>query len=193
MFDRASSKLEDAISNLDSMKTARDAVQFKSGFNSFLSNCRAITFALQKEGARIQGFDAWYRPKQEQMKRDELLRFVHESRTEDFHEGGHRLLFSTHIHSMSTDSIGSPPHPSATLVIGAEGPFWIVHKGTPNERRIPVIQGSSHTISVSVKNPPKMHKGMLLVTLDPISLCEVAAQYMAELIHEARASFRSVA
>jgi len=177
------------MSNLDSMKAAKDAVQFKSGFNSFLSNCRAVTFALQKEGSHLQGFDSWYAPKQEQMRSDDLLRFIHESRTEDFHEGGHRLHFSTHIHSLSTESIGPPPHPSAVIAIGADGPFWVVHQGTVNERRIPIIQGSNHTVQVRIKNPPRMHKGVPLTTSDPVSLCEAAAQFMAELIHEARSVF----
>ena len=170
MFYRAGSKLEDAVANLESLRAARDAVQFKAVFNSFLSNCRAVTFALQKEGAHVQGFAAWYGPKQEEMKNDELLRFIHESRKEDFHEGAHRLRFSTYIQSLSSDSVGSPPHPQASLVIGAEGPFWLIHQGTPKERRIPIAHGSRHIIQVAIENPPKTHRGANLSAQDPVSL-----------------------
>lgn len=186
MFQRAASKLEDARANVDSMRRATSAPEFRSAFNSFLGNCRAVTYALQKEGAHVDGFAEWYAGKQEEMKDDELLRFVHESRGEDFHEGKHRLAFSTHIQHLSTDDLGPPPEPGASLAIGADGPFWIVGEGTPRERRVPITQGSQHTINVAVANPPTRHRGQPLERLDPLSLCDAAADYMADLIYEAR-------
>lgn len=189
MFNRAKSKLEDACENLDSMRKAKTALQFRAAFNSFLSNCRAVTNALQKEGARVEGFSEWYAQKQTEMKADELLRFVHESRTEDFHEGRHRLLFSTYIEHLSSDAVGPPPTPGASLIITTQGPFWLVDEGTPRERRIPITRGSRHQVCVSIENPPTQHRGKRMAASDPISLCEAAASYMAELVHEARQKF----
>ena len=193
MFHSAKSKLEDALVNLDAMRAARDAVNFKAAFNSFLSNCRSVTYALQKEGAKVHGFEAWYGPKQAEMKADELLRFIHESRTEDFHEGAHRLRFATHIRSLSSEAVGPPPHPEASLIIGAEGPFWLVHQGTSKERRIPITAGSNHVIQIAVENPPKMHRGQAIAEANPVSLCSAALDYMGELIHEARSNFEKSA
>jgi len=189
MFNGARSKLEDAYSNLDSMRKATNALEFRAAFNSFLSNCRAVTNALQKEGAHIPGFRDWYAEKQEEMKSDELLRFIHESRKEDFHEGQHRLRFGTYIEYLSSAAVGPPPKPGASLVIGAEGPFWLVDAGTPHERRIPITRGSRHVVQVQIENPPTQHRGKPLAATDPISLCEAAATYMAELLHEAQTKF----
>lgn len=189
MFGGAKSKLEDAYSNLDSMREATSAPQFRAAFNSFLSNCRAVTYAMQKEGTHMGGFGEWYASKQTAMKADELLRFIHESRTEDFHEGRHRLRFSTYIEHLSSDAVGPPPRPGASLVIGTEGPFWLVDEGTPLERRIPITRGSRHVVQVGVENLPTQHRGKPIAATDPISLCEAAATYMAELVHEARTKF----
>jgi len=88
MFNKAASKLEDARANFDSLTSAGDTIQFRSAFTSFLSNCRAVTFALQKEGAHVEGFKDWYELKRGEMKADELMYFIHESRIEDFHGQG---------------------------------------------------------------------------------------------------------
>ena len=121
MFSNAKSKLEDTNSILDQLKQANDAVSFKALFNSFLNSARAITYALQKEGAGISGFNNWYALKQEEMSNDELLRFIHEARTEDFHEGMHKLSFSTHVIEFSSDQAGSSPSKDAAMVMGADG------------------------------------------------------------------------
>jgi hypothetical protein len=189
MFDRAKSKLEDAHLNLASMRKATTAPQFRAAFNSFLSNCRAVTYALQKEGASLDGFSEWYASKQMEMKEDELLRFIHKSRTEDFHEGQHCLRFSTYVDHLSSTAVGPPPKPGASLTIGPEGPFWLVDQGTARECRIPVTRGSWHVVQVDIENPPAQHKGKPMAARDPITLCQAAADYMAEVVHEARTKF----
>lgn len=186
MFQRAASKLEDARANVESLRRASNAPEFRSAFNSFLGNCRSVTYALQKEGAHVEGFPEWYATKQHEMKEDELLRFVHDSRGKDFHEGKHQLQFGTHIRHLSSEDVGPPPEPDASIVIGADGPFWIVGRGTARERRVPITRGSSHVVNVAVSNPPTRHRGQPLERLDPISLCDAAADYMAELVYEAR-------
>jgi hypothetical protein len=99
-FKNTLNKLEDARSSLETIRVAADALAFRSAFNGFLSSARAVTYALQKDGADIPGFHEWYDPKSEAMRKDEVLRFVHEARTEDFHEGKHRLSFSTRVESL---------------------------------------------------------------------------------------------
>lgn len=186
MFGKAVSKIEDARVNLDAMRNAQDAIRFKSAFQSFLSNCRAVTFALQKEGKRLALFPDWYKHKQKEMREDELLRLIHDMRTDDFHEGEHHLQFGTHVEHLSTESVGPPPEPNASLRIGPDGPYWVVYRGTPQERRIPIVEGSSHTISVGLKTPPKTHRGQQLSDVSPVTLCQLAITYMEDLVYEAR-------
>ena len=193
MFRSAVSKLEDARANLESLAAATDAIKFRSAFTSFLSNCRAVTYALQKEGAHVDGFGDWYEPKRYEMKGDELLRFIHESRKEDFHEGAHPLCFCSEISYVNTGGPEDRPHPDAAMIAGAQGAFWVVDAGTPKERRIPVKKQGSYKVVVSIENPPATHRGQPLSTQNPISLCRVALDYMAELVHEAKTIFEGTA
>jgi len=167
---------------------AKDAATFRSLFNSFLSAARAITGALQKDGAKLPAFTEWYRKKQGEMKADELLRFIHEARVEDFHEGRHRLSFSTYIGYLSSEEVGPPPTPGASLVIGPDGPFWLVDEGTARERRIPVGGGSFIT-RIAIANPPTTHMGKRLQRTDPLSILTAALTYFENLVHEAKSGF----
>ena len=84
MFERSTRKLEDTRTTLEALRTSVDAVQLRAAFASFLSNSRAVTYALQNEGAHLPGFTDWYAGKQAELRADELMRFFHEARTEDF-------------------------------------------------------------------------------------------------------------
>ncbi len=190
-FRSAEQKLEDSRSILQQLAVATDALSFRSLFNSFLSSARAITYALQKDGKQIPGFSNWYAIKQEEMKSDELLSFVRKARNEDFHEGRHRLAFSMYVIRLASTEFGPPPAPDASYEVGPEGPFWIVDKGTPHERRVPITSGIEGTIRVSVTDPPTMHRSKRLAQNDPITICQLALAYLSELVHEAKRRFGS--
>lgn len=188
MFAAAQHKLEDARTILQQLERAADPPVFRSLFNSFVSAARATTNALQKDGKNLQGFAQWYAEKQDEMKADELLRFIHKARTEDFHQGKHRLTFDTYIAHLSGKEAGPPPAPGAALVIGADGPYWLIDKGTPGERRVPV-SGGSFAIRIAIANPPKTHLGANLQRTDPLSISRLALEYLQKLVHEARSRF----
>jgi len=193
MFERAAGKLEEATTLLDQLKVAKDTRSFRSLFNALINVLRAITNALQAEGKHIKGFTEWYKPRQQEMRTDELLRFIHDARVQDFHEGRHRLWFpSAHIKSYSTDSAGPPPAPNASLVIGTEGPSWIVDQGTSRERTIPVRHGGSWTVQVAIDNGPQVHKGRKLLRRDPVTICQLAIAYLQNLVYEAKSKYSSV-
>ena len=192
MFERTTGKNEEAYTLLGQLKAATDAIQFRSIFNAFIAAARGITNSLQAEGKHIKGFSEWYTVKQQEMRTDELLRFIQEARIADFHEGKHRLIFpSAHIEFFSTEQTGPPPAPNASLVIGTEGPFWIVDRGTPRETRIPVGRGGKWAVQVAVDNAPSVHRGQQLTRKDPVTLCELALTYFRELVYEAKSNFSS--
>jgi hypothetical protein len=121
---------------------------------------------------------------------DELLRFIHDARTEDFHEGTHTLNFSTYVSHFSSDK-ADPPPPNAKLTIGTDGLFWVIDEGTPGKRRIPIKQGGSYEIAISIDNAPTKHRGNTLAHNDPLTLCQLALDYYSELVFEATAKFSS--
>jgi len=191
VFGNAKSKLENTRIILDQLKTAKDAINFKAMFNSFLNSSRSITYALQKEGKKINGFKEWYKEKQDEMRKDELLRFMHEARTIDFHEGESVLESAGgYINHFSPSNLGPKPTPDATVGISRDGIYWNINKGTPKERRIPIIKGGSFTFLISIKNPPSQHKGKSLEKNDPITICSLCLKYMEELVFEATEKFR---
>jgi len=190
VFKSTTLKLEECSTLLDQLRTAQDTQLFRSLFNAFITAARAITNSLQVEGKNIPGFDEWYATKQQEMRADELLRFIHEARIKDFHEGKHRLRFpGTYIEHFSTGQAGPPPMPNASLVIGTEGPFWIVNRGTPKEKRIPIRSGGKWIVQVTIEDAPSVHKGIKLTRNDPISLCGLAIDYFQNLVHEAKSKF----
>jgi hypothetical protein len=183
MFNNASNKLEDTRVLFDKLTQASDFVEFKSLFNSFLSSSRAVTYALQKQGKAIKGFREWYSLKQEEMKNDELLKFMHNSRIEDFHKGVHKFACSTYIKHLSTNELDKPGN--ASMIIGSEGAYWVVNEGTSKERKIPV-KGAEYTISVSMRNAPTKHLNKELATNDPLTLCKLTIEYLEVLVYEAK-------
>ncbi len=191
MFGKTVSKIEDSRTLLEQMKAAKNAVEFRALFNSFLSNCRAITYALQEEGNHIEGFDRWYSEKQEEMSKDQLLRFIHNARIDDFPRGVSRVVFpGTYVERFSTSEAGPPPAGNAKIVIGSEGIYWLIDQGTPRERRIPITRGGIWRTEAVLANAPTEHKGKTIEKNDPVSICTFALQYLSDLVYEAKEKFR---
>jgi len=191
MFAKARNKLEDASILVDRLKQAEDGASFRVMFNSFLSSARAITYALQKEGKHIDGFSEWYQEKREEMTQDELLRFIHEARTEDFHEGKSRLTFVMQIGQFGYDQAGAPPDPEAQLIVSGDGPYWVIYKGTEKEKRIPIRGSGDYRLIAWIRNAPTRHLGKSLEWNDPATLCECTVDYLAKLVYEAIEKFGS--
>ena len=190
IFPATCFKLEDCRTNLKMMKSAKNVPEFRAAFTSFLSSARATTNVLQKEGAHIAGFTDWYSVFQGEMRSDPLLRFIHTARISDFHKGKHGLSFSTHVSHFSTKMVGPPPSPNASMVMGADGIFWIADKGTPKERRVP-IEAGKYRVLISIANPPTRHLEKTIDNPNPITICELALEYFESLIYKAKAKFGS--
>lgn len=192
MFERSMAKIGEVEQFIEQMGNAVDTQLFRSQFNACLSALRSITFALQSEDKHVSGFEDWYGVKQSEMRGDELLRFIHDSRNADVHQGRHSLKFTgAEIGMFETDKAGPPPADNSVMVIGIEGPYWIVDHGTPNERRVPIRQGGNWTIHVAIENPPKTHLGHALTQTNPITLCRTALEYFHQLVIDARVEFQS--
>ena len=188
-------KLEDARTMHAELMRASDPVKFRSAFGAFINNCRAVTYAMQAEGSKDEAFMLWYRDRQEEMRGDELIRFVHDARIEDFHKGLHQLEFSS-----STSARGLDPgtvmslNPGAfqgnedgwSFTLGSDGLFTTMDKGTSKEHRVMLSQAMINT-KISIRNPPKAHKGQIIILDDPLVLCNLVLEFFETLVFEARA------
>lgn len=190
MIPRTSFKLDDAKAVLQQLRRASGAYEFRAFFASFLSNARAVTYALQAELKHVQGFDDWYKPKQEILRNDSLLRYVHDARIEDFHRGGATLEFSSQlIAPLDTLSLEAPLGADAKIGLTAMGLVWIVNEGSFDERRIPIEAPEIVHTTVSVLNAPTEHKGQHVDTTNPVVLAKLAIEALEELVLEANYLF----
>jgi len=190
-FPGARRKLDEARRLSEQLDQAQDAATFRTLFSAFLSAARAAINALRKDGAGREGFRKWHDQKLVEIRQDALLRFVLEARDEDVHEGRHRLLFSTQLQRFDTSQAGEPPggYP-ATIVLGNEGPAWIIDEGKPSQRSVPIHGGGSWATLVVIADAPTSHRGHALAATDPVTVCGLVVNYLGELVHEAESKFR---
>ena len=188
-------KLEDARIMHAELMRASDPVKFRSAFGAFINNCRAVTYAMQVEGSKDEAFKLWYSDRQDTMKGDELIRFVHDARIDDFHKGIHQLEFSSSVspHGVDPGRVMSL-NPDAfqgnkdgwEFTLGSDGLFTTKDKGTPKEHRVMLSQAMINT-KITIRNPPKAHKGHSIILDDPLVLCNLVLEFFETLVFEARA------
>src|SRR5207245_1314319 len=55
-------------------------IEFRTNLNAFIPQARSITLVMQKEFSKTPQFEEWYKSKQSEMQKDELLMFFIEQR-----------------------------------------------------------------------------------------------------------------
>jgi hypothetical protein len=187
VFDRAVGSLVDTRGLLDGLGETRDAQRYRELFNAFLGATRAVTDALQKEGERVTGFDAWYAGKEAEMREDELLRFLHEAGVADFHRGEHQLSFDRADVELVTTDQDDAAQSGDGLQVGADGAYWVVDAGTPQERLVPMP--GTYRVRVGLQDAPRTHLGQNLTDVSPTAICALALTYFEDLVRQARTAF----
>jgi len=216
MFEGATAKLQDARTALYRLRglarpavetniqiisgaTARqidpvgtdDPVAFSEAFSSCVAHIRSVGDAVLKDkrAQQVSGFQEWRELRILECRSDELLKFVNDQRNSDLHEGLSCLTFAMQTWRFSSDDIRGAPSPGAILFLDSTGPYWLVEQGTPRERRVACANPKGYLLSVAVARPPTTHKGRPFTSRDPVSLCEIAESYYAELLFEAKTRF----
>lgn len=145
-----------------------------------------------KEKNQYKHFRNWKEEKiknHKALNEGELINFIKEKRIADFHYGVSTLAFTMYGHNFSTNDLGRKPSPDATWIINGKGIFWIINKGTPEERLIPCEINEGCTFAVAIINPPTLYLHKPLPSTDPISICITALKYYEELLFEAKNKF----
>ncbi len=179
-FEGTFASLADAETSLVQLHEAEDAQQFRTSFNSFVKHARSVTFALQKEGKHIEGFDDWYQKKRENMRKDELLKFFHDARNR-IDKKGEQIL---EIHDPD-----APIDSGFSTTKRVEG-------GTIFESDQYGMRQRTHILpqpKITIRNPPRTHIDAEIENVAPIHLCKLVVRYLEQLIRDAeewRSSFR---
>jgi len=179
VFERTSTKMEDARCCLRALERATTQMDFKANFLAFISAARAVTLAMQKDGAHVPGFKDWYGPEQAALKGDAVMKYVNSARTADFHLGENDLLFQRlAIHEVQVWE--HPPVPGAELQITSLGPAWVVQDEDGHQTRYPADVSVTGKMTVSLRGAP---------IEDPVELCRVALEYCEQLTSRLHAQF----
>jgi len=81
-------RLNHTLSVFDDInKSYQNPEKFTSDLNNLIQVLRNITFMLQVEKEKIKDFDNWYKPIQNTLKRDDIMKWLHDSRTHIVHRG----------------------------------------------------------------------------------------------------------
>jgi hypothetical protein len=174
-------KLEESGYFLIQMKhTANDWKLFKFNLSAFLSAARSITLVMQKEYAQAEDFKNWYKPKQEEMRKDELLIFFANLRDISIHQKQVNPRFQS---SFTVADLFAMPSGS-TIVMGDknEGTYLtnasVAEVAATNVTKIRAIQ------KWYMDEKPDE---------DVITLCERYLSSMSTLVYECREKFDIVA
>jgi hypothetical protein len=74
----------------DALVSYHDPETFQRSVEALVQDLRNVTFRLQSVKSNIGGFDAWYEPRQNQMREDEVLRWLSDARVDVVHKAGLR-------------------------------------------------------------------------------------------------------
>jgi hypothetical protein len=102
-----------------------------SGLRNLIVFGRTVTWVIQNLRSVLNDdeFDQWYDPKQEEMRKDSLMRYFVDARNEIEKQGKLSVSTSAHIHSFSSGDIrkfGTPPPGAGAFFIGDQlgGSGW---------------------------------------------------------------------
>ena len=98
------------------LENYHDPDRFRWNLNSFIQSLRNITFALQKELDKKQGFQEWYENERSSMKQDELLN--------KFGEGRNIVVKQGNLKIKSTSFMGKFENRKLKLGFGMDVPLF---------------------------------------------------------------------
>jgi len=100
--------LKDArVHRHDALVSYHDPETFLRSVEALVQDLRNVTFRLQSVKSKIDGFDAWYEPRQNEMREDEVLRWLNDARIEIVKKTG--LLASSFAQVSVIDSYLEAP------------------------------------------------------------------------------------
>jgi hypothetical protein len=159
MFERSMEKVQEAEHHLLGMQQARSEAEFRASFNACIGSMNGAWDNLKAEGAALPDFPQWREAKWAEIEGDELLSYLHDARIDDFHKARRPVVATAaYIDHLNTADLGEPPE-GAALVMGADGPSWLLDADTPRERKVPLTAGGAWSVAVQLTAPPYLTPG----------------------------------
>jgi hypothetical protein len=153
---------------------------------------RAVTNVLQLLRSKVEGFDDWYEPWQQQMRQDPLLRYLYRLRSEILKEGEEG---ATTRQVISFDPVRDlPPAPPGTTFFYTEdengGWGWNMQLEDGSIQRIYVSIPEDRVRSfLAFTDPPGEHLEAPSHDASLQHVCELYVQYLQRLVDAAERRF----
>lgn len=193
------SVLATAERGLEHLSSA-DPTQRIPGLHNVVVFGRAVTNALQHlRGPLGAEFDDWYAPKQEEMRKDKLLRRFYEMRSEVLKEGATRTSTSAYIEHLDTSELqplmSNPPPGAKGFFMGDQlgGSGWEVEMpdGRTQKYYVTLPEHLRVEINLNLDKPVRRHMGKRPEDQTAAGLSRLYIDYLRTLVAEAEQRFRN--
>jgi len=192
MIPKAKKNLHACKYHLRNLLNSKHFEEVEINFAAFVNSARNTTFVLQKEFKKTPGFIEWYgnpdKPEEgtklHQMKNDELCKFFLNLRSKITKEGITNLNCSTTVRSLHTGRDFPDKPASASIVVGNQGIYYHVQKGTPQEDKLPAITGGDITTNIFIAGAPTQRLGKTIPNPNLVNISELYYEYLKNLVEE---------
>jgi hypothetical protein len=157
---------------------------FIANLDAFVTDARSVTFIMQTEFDSINGFNEWYKVKQEEMKNDSDFDFFNRLRVD-----------TTHVRPFNSSSKYTTSFPEGMTV--SAGKAVQIPLGKVNDKGNLAIDNES-PITINGESAPNINRSTTRRYLftdrpndDAITLCESYFQKLKELVTECHDKFRT--
>lgn len=195
MVPKAKKNLHACEYHLKNLLSSRHFEEVEINFAAFVNSARSATFVLQKEFKKNPNFIEWYgnpdKPEEakkgtkiHQMQNDELCKFFIELRNKIVKEGVTNLNCSTIIRSFHAGKDLPDKPANAGILIGSQGIYYHVKRGTSKEDKIPALTGGRITTKIFIADVPTKHLGKTISNPNLVSISKLYHKYLKNLIEE---------
>ncbi|MCR4279949.1 MAG: hypothetical protein NUV82_00815 [Candidatus Komeilibacteria bacterium] len=167
-----------------------------SGLRNLVVFGRAVTNVLQNLRSTESGFDAWYQPFVEEMKKDHLIKFFYDLRSRILKQGDLGVSNYTHIKSFSFPvdmaKFGPPPPNARNFFIGDStgGTGWEVEVSPGEVEKYYLDLPSEIGVSgLYFRDAPGLAEKDQVSDADAIALSEHYIGYLERIVASAEAHF----
>lgn len=198
----ANSILDDVVGILETAKFGLDDFlnaqpeRKMSGLRNLFVFGRAVTNVLQNLRNKEDSFDEWYKPYQDEMKNNMLLKYIYNLRTEILKRGVMKTSKALLIHSFSSNDMarfGNPPLGATSFFMGDQlgGTGWEVQLADGSIEKyyvelpsdIGIVSTQFDNLPESVQLPPEVDG-----TVESIS--SYYYNFLEDMVTDAKAFFK---
>jgi hypothetical protein len=167
-----------------------------AGLRNLVVFGRAVTNVLQNLRSTEQNFDDWYRPFQEMMENDPLMKYFYRLRTEILKQGNLKTGSYAHIKNFNfprdLQKMGPPPPNAKSLFIGDQlgGSGWEVIMDDGSVMKYYVeLPSEIGQAGLQLPEAPDEHLGNKIGNKDIEHLGALFLNYLERLMEQAKSKF----